>query len=58
MKQHFDNGDWVVTYVDGGVRANLRSSNYKKRYDDYDQRADERAIDEDENEDLSSNLQD
>ena len=26
LKQHYDNGDWVVTYVDGGVRASFGES--------------------------------
>ena len=26
LKQHFDNGDWVVTYVDEGVRPSFSES--------------------------------
>ena len=51
LKYHLSTDIWTPF-------ANLRASNYKKRYEDYDQRADERAIDEDESEDLSPNLQD
>ena len=34
LKQHFDNGDWVVTYVDGGVRASFNESELSAYRDD------------------------
>ena len=32
LKQHFDNGDWAVTYVDGGVRASFSESELSVKY--------------------------